>query len=56
MDKEPNTISYLLPGPNQDNDKGMSIRMMQQLKKEFKNVFNGIACFNRTFFAAKTRH
>ena len=30
-DKEPNKINYFLPDPNQDNDKGVSAEITQQL-------------------------
>ena len=31
IDKEPNKISYSLPGPDQDNDKRVSVEITQQL-------------------------
>ena len=48
-DKEPNTINYFLPGPNQDNDKRLSAEITQQLQRDFKAVFNGVGCFDGTF-------
>ena len=49
INKEPNTISYFLPGSNQDNDKRVSAEITQQLQKEFKDMFNGIGCIDGTF-------
>ena len=49
IDKEPNTINYFLPGPNQDNDKRVSAKITQQLQRYFQNVFTGIVCFDGTF-------
>ena len=49
FDKEPNMINYFLPGPNQDNDKGVSAEITQQLQRYFKDVFTGIGCFDGTF-------
>ena len=49
IDKEPNTINYFLPGPAQDNDKRVSAEITQQLQRYFKDVFNGIGCFDGTF-------
>ena len=31
IEKEPNTINYFLPGPNQDNDKRVSAKITHQL-------------------------
>ena len=33
IDKEPNTISYFLPSPNQDNDKRVHSAITQQLQR-----------------------
>ena len=49
IDKEPNTINYFLPGPNQDNDKRVSAEIRQQLKRDFKDVFTGIGWFDGMF-------
>ena len=49
IDKEPNTINCFLPGLNQDNDKRVSAEIRQQLQRDFKDVFNGIDCFDGTF-------
>ena len=49
IDKEHNKISSFLPGPNQYNDQRVTLEITQQLQKEFRDVFNGIGCFNRTF-------
>ena len=40
IDKEPNTISYFLPGTNQDNDKTISVEITQQVQRELKDIFN----------------
>ena len=32
IDNEPNNIYYFLPGPSQDNDKGVSAKITQQLQ------------------------
>ena len=42
-------IYYFLPGPNWDNDKTAGTEIIQQLWREFKDVFNGIGCFHETF-------
>ena len=47
IDTDPNTISYFLPGLDEDNDNCCEIT--QQLQKEFKDVFNEIGCFDGTF-------
>ena len=49
IDKEPNTINYFLPGPNQDNKKWGSVEITQQLEQHFTDVFTGIGCFDSTF-------
>ena len=49
IDRQHNTISYFLPGPNQENDKQVSLEITQQIQKEFKEVFNGMSCFNGMF-------
>ena len=49
IDKEPNTINYFLPGPNQDNDKRPSAEITQQLQRDIKDVFTGIGCFDGMF-------
>ena len=48
-DKDKNNIKYFLSGPNSDNDKRVSIEVMQWLLREFKYIFNGIGHFNGTF-------
>ena len=48
-DKEPNTINYFLPGPNQDNNKRASAEITQQLERDFKDVFTGIGYFDGIF-------
>ena len=48
-DKEPNTINYILPGPDQDHDKRVSAAITEQLQRYFKDVFNGIDCFVECF-------
>ena len=40
IDKEPNTINYFLPGPNQDNDKRVSAEITEQPQRDFKDVLN----------------
>ena len=49
IDKEPNKVNYLFPDPTQDNDKRMSVEIMQKLQRDFTDVFAGIGCFNGTF-------
>ena len=55
-------IKYFLPGPNSDADKKASDEITQQLQRYFKDVFNGIGCFDGTFYlklnqiASNTRH
>ena len=49
IDKEPNTINYFLPGPDQDNDKRANIEITLHIQREFKDVFNGISFFNGMF-------
>ena len=49
IDNEPNKINYFLLGLRQDNDKGVSAQIMQQLQKDFKDVFTEIGCFDGTF-------
>ena len=44
-----NNTKYFLPGPNSDNGLRMTTEITQQLQREFKDVFNGIECFNHTF-------
>ena len=46
---KPNKINYFLPGPSQDNDKRVSAEIIQQLQRDFKDVFTGIGCFDGTF-------
>ena len=41
-----NEINCFLPGPNQENDKKVSAEITQQPQRGFKNVFNGIGCFD----------
>ena len=48
IDKEPNTINYFNPGPDQDNKK-VSAEITKQLQRDVKDVFNGIGCFDGTF-------
>ena len=43
------TIDYFFSGPSYDSDKKRSTEITQQLHKYFKDVFNGIGCFNGTF-------
>ena len=49
FDKELNTINNFLPGPDQDDDKTASTENTQWLKRDFKDVFNGIGCFDGMF-------
>ena len=44
-----NSINYFLPGPNSDADKKTSDEITQWLQREFKDVFNGIGCFECAF-------
>ena len=48
-DNDNDNIKYFLPGPNSNNGKRVSVEITQWLQKEFKNLFNGIGCFNGTF-------
>ena len=41
--------NYFLSGPSCDTDKKKSARIIQQIQKEFNDVFNGIGCFEGTF-------
>ena len=49
IDNEPNKIYYFLPGPSQDNNKRVSAEIMQQLQRDFKDVFTGIGGFDGAF-------
>ena len=54
-DKEPSTINYFLLGPNEDNDKKESVKIMQQLQRGYEDAFTGIDCFDGIFsFQEKT--
>ena len=44
-----NSIKYFLPGPNSDVDKKASDEITQLLQINFKDVFNGIRCFDGTY-------
>ena len=44
-----NTVDYFFPGPYHDNNKRVSAKIMQQLKRDFEDVVNGIGCFDGTF-------
>ena len=44
-----NKINYFLPGPSEENDKKQIAEIIQQLQRDFKDVFNGIGCFDGTF-------
>ena len=44
-----NTVEYFLPGPSYDSDKKKSVQITQSLQRDFKDVFNGIGCFDGTF-------
>ena len=47
--KEPNTISCFLPGPNQDNDMRMNVEITQQLQREFNDIlmkYVALICFH----------
>ena len=44
-----NTIDYFLLGPNCDSDKKASSEIIQQLQRDFEDIFNGIGCFDGTF-------
>ena len=45
IDKEPNTLHYIPPGPNQDNDKRVSAEITQ-LWRDFKDVFTEVGGFD----------
>ena len=47
--KEPNTVNYFFPGPNQDNETRGSAEITQQLQRDFEDVFTGIGCFDGMF-------
>ena len=42
-------IKYFLVGPSCDTDQRKSVELTKQIHMEFKNVFNGIGCFEGTF-------
>ena len=42
-------IEYFLPAPTSNITKRVSDEIIQQLQREFKDVFNGIGCLNGTF-------
>ena len=44
-----NEINYFFPGPNQDSDKRVSTVITQQQEWDFKDIFNGIGCFDGMF-------
>ena len=44
-----NEIYYSFTGSNQENDMKVRAEITQQLQINFKDVFNGIGCFNGTF-------
>ena len=44
-----NTVKYFLSGPSYDSDKEKSTELMQQLQRDFEDVFNGIGWFDDTF-------
>ena len=43
-----NEIKYFLPGLKQENDKQVGAEITQYLQRNFKDVFNGKGCFDRT--------
>ena len=49
IDNDPNNINYFFPGQSQDNDKIVSAGIMQQLQRDFKDVFTRIGCSDGTF-------
>ena len=50
IDNKHNKINYFLLGPSQNNNKRGRAEIMQQLKRDFKDVFTGIGCFDGTFY------
>ena len=44
-----NEINYFLPATNQNNDKKASTEITQHLHRDFKDVYNGIQCFDGMF-------
>ena len=48
-DNNNNSITYFIPDPNSDVNKKASDKISQQLQREFKDVFNGVECFDGTF-------
>ena len=48
-EKEPITINYFLSGSGQDRDKRVSAEITEELQRDFKDMFNGIGCFDGTF-------
>ena len=48
-DKEPNTIDYFLPGPNQGNYRAAGTKITQQLQRELKYAPTGIGSFDGMF-------
>ena len=47
--KVSNTIEYFLQGPSYVSDKKKSAEITKQLQIDFKDVLNGIGCFDDTF-------
>ena len=43
-----NTLEYFFPGLSYDSDKKKSAEITLHIKKDFKDVFNGIECFDGT--------
>ena len=48
-DTDNNNIKYFLPGPINNTNKKASDAITELLQREFKDAFNGIACFDGQF-------
>ena len=44
-----NDVKYFIPGANQESDRRASVEIREQLQRDFKDIFNGIGCFDRMF-------
>ena len=44
-----NTVEYFLSGPSYDSDKKKVTELIQQLQRDFEDIFYGIGCFDGTF-------
>ena len=49
IDNKLNKINYITPGPSKDIDNRVSAEIMQQLQRDFKDVFTGKSCCRSWF-------